>query len=125
MRRVAVVLSGLLAMTVSSALAAEAYDQCVASGAPRNECGEAWVAREETAMRAAWTEVHDQTGGDVEAALAAEQKAWEAYKETACSFMLDENFAPEGDHTSFLACRAGVIADRTRVIGIYAKYVDN
>jgi hypothetical protein len=124
MKTSAIVLAGLLAVSVP-AFADEAYDQCIAAGSPHNECGEAWVAREEAAMRAAWTEVHEQTGGAVETALAAEQKAWEIYKESACGFMLDENFAPEGDHTSFLKCRAGVIADRARVIGVYAKYVDN
>jgi len=124
LKQSAIVLA-LLCLTSLPALADEAYDQCVAAGKPHNECGEAWVDRENTAMLAAWNNVHGQTDGDVEAAMATEQTAWEAYRQTACAFMLDENFAPEGDRTSYLKCRAGVIAERTRTIAIYTKYVDN
>jgi uncharacterized protein YecT (DUF1311 family) len=123
---IAALLAGVAFSLATPAAADETYDQCVAAqAADHNQCGDAWLAREQAGLDAKWSAVVAQTEGKITEALLAEQAAWTAFKDTSCAFMQDQTFAPGGDRTSFYACRAGVIAERNKAVDGYASYIDN
>jgi len=102
------------------------FDACLSgASADVNQCGEAWLKREQAAVDAKWQEIIGQTDGGVADTLAVEQTLWGEYRDASCAFMRDTAFAPGGDLTSFYKCRAGVISDRLKEIEVYARYVDN
>jgi uncharacterized protein YecT (DUF1311 family) len=117
----------LIAMLISStAVADEAFDACLrTSAAEETRCGEEWIAREQARLDAAWQQLVAVADGDVATALTAEQRAWEAFRDTSCTFKLDEGFGGAGGPTGYHACRAEAIADRAAAVEGYTKYIDN
>ena len=123
----------LPAMSLALALAAaapaaadEAFDQCVKSGAGQaTRCGEEWLGREQARLDAVWRELAEMTDGHMAEALAAEQHAWEAFRDVSCSFKLDAGFGEAGGPNGYHACRAKVIAARTKALQAYIRYIDN
>lgn len=126
-RRLAILLVWTaMTASVAAARADEAYDQCkAAANADLGVCGEAWLAREQSALDAKWTSIIDLTDGAVADTLANEHTAWTAFKDASCAFMHDTAFAPGGDKASYYGCRASVIADRSRELDGYMSYIDN
>lgn len=116
-----------IAMTVvAPALADQAFDACSKSAAPEDvKCGEAWIAREQEGLDAALKQLKAVADGKVAEALDAEQRAWEAFRDVACTFKLDEGFGGAGGPTGYHACRARLIAERRAAIEGYISYIDN
>jgi uncharacterized protein YecT (DUF1311 family) len=111
---------------VAPAVADEAFDQCLKSAAPQDtRCGEDWVRREQARLDALLRQLAEMADGHVAEALAEEQRAWEAFRDVSCSFKLDEGFGGAGGPKGFHACRAEVIATRTKALEAYISYIDN
>jgi uncharacterized protein YecT (DUF1311 family) len=109
-----------------SARADEAYDACVkAAPAGDTGCGEAWINREQARLDAAWKALGEVADGEVAGKIAAEQKAWEAFRDLSCAFKLDPGFGGAGGPNGYHACRAEVIASRAAAIEAYLRYIDN
>jgi uncharacterized protein YecT (DUF1311 family) len=121
MRR-AVLAVGLLLAAAAPAQADEAFDSCTGSGGGEKQCGEQWIGREQARVDAVWRDLIGQTEGNVSAKLAAEQHAWEAFRDAACTFKLDDGFGEAG---GFYACRAELISARAAALDAYLKYIDN
>ena len=114
--------AGLLLAAAAPALADDAFDACSAAGGSEKDCGEQWIGREQAGLDAIWHEFIGLTEGNVNAKLVAEQKAWDAFRDTSCTFKLDDGFGEAG---GFYACRAAVISTRAAALDAYLKYVDN
>jgi uncharacterized protein YecT (DUF1311 family) len=121
------VIALLVAMIpVGPAQTDEAFETCVKSAAAEDtHCGEEWVKREQAGLDATWHQLGEMADGEVAKALAAEQRTWEAFRDVACSFKLDKGFGGAGGPNGFHACRAGVIAARTKALEAYISYIDN
>ena len=112
----AALLGGLLA---PDANADDAYERCVADNETNSgwsRCGGEVLAREDARLNAAWQQVFGRQTGQTKRDLLAEQRAWNAYKETSCRYFANGDFGREGAVLSYPACRAGVIADRTKAL---------
>lgn len=120
-------LAALLAIGFAGpAVADEAFDACLKAAAPEDTgCGEAWIAREQARLDGALRHLAEVADGHVAEALAAEQRAWEAFRDLSCAFKLDEGFGGAGGPTGYHACRAKVIADRAEAVEGYVGYIDN
>lgn len=117
-----ILLSGLTAPAVAD----EVFDQCKAApNADGQKCGDAWLAREQAAVDSKWNALLELTDGGVADTLANEHTAWSEFKDASCVFMRDTAFAPGGDTSTYYACRAGVIAERSRALDAYTSYIDN
>jgi len=104
----------------------EAFAACLKSSpADETRCGEEWVAREQQQLDAVWRQLTEIADGNVAAALVAEQRAWEAFRDLSCSFKLDEGFGGANGPTGYHACRAEVIASRAAALRAYVRYIDN
>ena len=109
------------------ASADEAYDKCVNASDGTNPafsaCGADWMKREDAKLNTAWKRVFAQLDGDAKAALLAEQRAWNAFKETSCKFYATGDFGREGESVQFPICRAQMMAARTAVLDGYGKFL--
>lgn len=114
--------AGLLLAVTAPTLADDAFDACKAAGGSEKDCGEPWIGREQAGLDAIWRQLIGLTEGNVNAKLAAEQKAWETFRDASCIFKLDEGFGEAG---GYYACRAAVISSRAAALDAYLKYVDN
>ena len=125
MRLPAISLAAVLAAAAPAA-ADEAFDQCVKTGAGQaTRCGEEWLRREQARLDATWHQLAEMTDGHMAEALAAEQRAWEAFRDVSCAFKLDTGFGEAGGPNGYHACRAEVIASRAAALEAYVKYIDN
>lgn len=114
------------ALAVSPAFADEAFDACLkVAGAEDSRCGEEWIAREQARLDVAWQQLAAIADGHVAETLAAEQRAWEAFRDLSCTFKRDEGFGGANGPNGYHACRAETIADRATTIEGYIKYIDN
>jgi len=115
-----------LLLASGPALADPEYDTCIAAAdADAAKCGEAWSARSLAQVQLALEPMLTQTVGASHDAIVAEQKAWEAFLDKSCRFMLTADYGEGGDITSFNGCRDQVIADRIDEIKSYVRFVDN
>ncbi|MFD2252538.1 uncharacterized protein YecT (DUF1311 family) [Pseudochelatococcus lubricantis] len=109
-----------------SALADAAYDQCIAKADGTNtawaQCGGDWVAREDAKLNKVWHQVYGQTDGQTKTDLLAEQRLWNAYKESSCNFYANGDWGREGQVLNFSECRAKVIAARTGELQEYGRF---
>ena len=113
-------------VSVVPAAGDEAFDACLKSAAAGDtRCGEEWLKREQVKLDAAWQQLAGMADGRVADALAAEQHAWEAFRDISCSFKLDEGFGGGGGPNGFHACRAELIAARAKALEAYISYIDN
>lgn len=103
------------------------YDKCVNASDGTNQafsaCGADWMKREDDKLNAAWKRVFPQLEGDAKAALLAEQRAWNAFKEASCKFYATGDFGREGEAVQFPICRAGMVAARAAVLDGYGKFL--
>jgi uncharacterized protein YecT (DUF1311 family) len=127
-------LAGAL-LGAGSARADAPYDRCIdeaRSNPAYAHCGAQWVEREDVALNVAWKrllaaldasgDAHDgyaRTRRD----LLVEQRAWIAYKETACDFYGNEDWGRDGQVLHYFVCRAEVIAARTRQLDEWRAFM--
>lgn len=105
----------------------EVYKACLDKSDGTNTawagCGAQWVEREDGKLNAAWKRLYAELDGQTKIDLLAEQRAWNAYKETSCVFYTNGDWGREGDVLDYFDCRANVIAARTRELDAYLKSV--
>ena len=103
----------------------DAYDRCMKQSDGTNlawgTCGSAMIEREDTRLNAAWQQLYPSLAGEAGKALLAEQRAWIAYKDKSCMFYTTGDYGREGQVVDYPACRAGVIAARTRELRALQK----
>ena len=75
-------------------------------------CGDEWIAREETALNAAWRALLPLIDGDRRAALLEEQRAWVRFKDLSCAYLTDY-YGSMAPNVFFARCRARILAERT------------
>jgi uncharacterized protein YecT (DUF1311 family) len=113
-----VVAAGALLACAGRAQADAVYDACIARSDGTNPawaaCGGQWLEREDARLNVAWKKVITGLEGQTRADLLAEQRAWIAYKDASCAFYANGDFGGDGEVVPFVACRAEVIAARTR-----------
>ncbi|WEX76194.1 lysozyme inhibitor LprI family protein [Sinorhizobium numidicum] len=120
----AIFLASVAAMMVP-AFSDDLYDKCIAKvsdNASFAQCGSQWVKREDDKLNATWKTVFAETSGQTRTDMLAEQRLWNAYKESACAFYANGDWGREGQVLDFLACRAGVIAARTKNLDDYGAF---
>ncbi|WP_157020312.1 lysozyme inhibitor LprI family protein [Mesorhizobium xinjiangense] len=120
--------AGLLAlMLVAGPAAGDAiYDGCIDKSDGTNaawaQCGGDWLKREDKKLNATWKTTFAATDGQTKKDILAEQRLWIAYKESACSFYANGDWGREGQVLDYAACRAGVIAARTKELQAYGDF---
>jgi uncharacterized protein YecT (DUF1311 family) len=72
-----------------------------------------------------WAEAHGLTEGKVAEGLEAEKRAWEAFRDASCIFMLDPAVSADEDQPGFDRCRSRVLADRLKMVEAHLRFVDN
>lgn len=119
-------LLALALMAAGPVAADDAYDRCMSATDGTNPafaaCGADWIAREDGKLNAAWKRVFPLFEGAGKAALLAEQRAWNAFKEASCGFYASGAFGREGEVVQSPICRADVIAARTKQLQEYGKF---
>lgn len=127
MNGTAAMAAGVLCIACSSlASADEQHDRCMAAGRTTvdyQNCGAAWIAREEAELNRVWRRVYDSIASEaVRRDLLAEQRRWVDYKSASCRlFGNRENFGSYGSAVQFPICRAEVIRARTDQLGGYRR----
>lgn len=127
MKRLALALAFCLAFSwpVSWAAADALYDKCIDQSDGTNaawaQCGGDWITRADKAMNAAWKKLYGNAEGRTKADLLAEQRLWNAYKESSCNFYANGDWGREGQVLHYPACRATVIEARTKQLQDYGK----
>lgn len=121
---VSVVATGLaLAAGSVPARADDAYNRCIDDSDGTNTawaaCGSDYVARADKALNTTWKRVYGLTEGQTKADLLAAQRAWIAFKETACAFYANGDWGREGEVLGYPACVARIIEARTADLEAY------
>lgn len=105
----------------------DAYDRCIANADGTNtawaQCGGDWIEREDKSLNEVWRQVYGAADGQTKRDLLAEQRLWNAYKESACGFYANGDWGREGQVLHFSACRARVIAERTQALQDYGTFL--
>jgi uncharacterized protein YecT (DUF1311 family) len=117
-------LAGAFALFASCAMADEAYDTCVDANTTNTawaQCGADSIKREDDRLNAAWKKLSDLVSGQSKTDLLAEQRLWNTFKEASCKVYANGDWGREGEVLSFPACRAGVIAERTKALNSYIE----
>lgn len=116
----------LLLMPATYASADSLYDKCMDQADGTNtafaKCGGDWMSRADAKLNKVWKDLNARFADRDEAkkALLAEQRLWNAYKESSCLFY-QSDFGREGQVISFPACRAGVIEQRAKELESYGS----
>lgn len=101
------------------------YDKCIDKSDGTNgawaECGGEWMKRADEAMNAAWKKIYGKAEGQTKTDLLAEQRLWNAYKESSCNFYANGDWGREGQVLSYPSCRAEVIEARTKQLLGYGE----
>lgn len=121
----AVLLAGGAALE-STARADEAYDTCVKSDAAKAEqCGRAWIAREDSALQTQWERLLLVAEDSTKAKLVAEQSAWQQFRASACQFYADSaDFGPEMQSDVLPGCVARIVTERREQLRDYTRNID-
>lgn len=122
MRRFVFLLPFFLA---APAMADEAYDKCIdttSSNTEWAECGAALLKREDDRLNVVWKRVYAIPDEKTRADLLAEQRSWNAYKEKSCLLFANGEWGREGQVLHYPACRAEVIAERTKALQAYGEF---
>ncbi len=116
----------LIGATMHPVAADAIYNRCIDQSDGTNfawaECGGEWVKREDEKLNATWKKVFAQVEGQSRTDLLAEQRLWIAYKDSACTFYANGDWGREGQVLHYAACRAGIIATRTRELEAYGDF---
>ena len=115
---------GLALATVPAPARADAlYDRCIDESDGTNAawaaCGSDYVARADKALNTTWKRVYGLTEGQTKADLLAAQRAWIAFKETACAFYANGDWGREGEVLGYPACVARILEARTSDLEFY------
>lgn len=114
-----------LALLVSVPVQADTrYDACMnkaVSNVAFNDCGAAWIAREEARLNARWKALYSRLSAASKRDLLTEQRAWITYKDKSCLWRANGDWGREGQVISYPSCRAKVIADRADYLTMVAK----
>ncbi|MBE7183530.1 MAG: DUF1311 domain-containing protein [Methylobacterium mesophilicum] len=124
MRLRVLLVAGALTLFASGAMADEAYDKCIDANTTNTawaQCGGDFIKREDDKLNAAWKTLSDQVSGQTKTDLLAEQRLWNSFKEASCKFHANGDWGREGQVLAFPACRAGVIAERTKALNAYIE----
>jgi uncharacterized protein YecT (DUF1311 family) len=104
------------------------YDRCIdesdGSNASWAVCGSEYVARTDTALNATWKRVYGAAEGRTKQDLLTAQRAWIAFKETACEFYANGDWGREGEVLQFPACLASVIETRKEELEGYGEFLE-
>jgi uncharacterized protein YecT (DUF1311 family) len=104
------------------------YDTCMkhsdGSNPSWSKCGQEWVDREEQKLNAAWKKLNAGLSGQTKTDLLAEQRLWNAYKESSCLYHANGDYGREGQVIDFPTCRAAVIAARTKELEAIDKEIN-
>lgn len=124
--KIALAAGALLFAAGGSALADDTYGQCIKNSDGTNsawaQCSGDWIEREDAKLNKVWKEVYGQTDGQTKTDLLAEQRLWNTYKESSCNFYANGDWGREGQVLHYGACRASIIAARTRTLQDYGKF---
>lgn len=130
-RRAVAALAAISLLTAGITLAAgpaparadDVYDRCIDASDGTNAawaaCGSDYVARADKALNATWKRVYGATEGQTKADLLAAQRAWIAFKETACAFYANGDWGREGEVLGYPACVTRIIEARTTDLEAY------
>ena len=122
-----IILAALLLTADPESAAATAWRACIDRTTTNDEwgrCGGDYIRRVDMELNSKWTELMAATQGQTKADLVTEEKAWIAYKETACRFYENGDWGREGQVLHGPACLAQVIERRTRQLSIYLDFID-
>ena len=116
----------VLAATASVAMADDPYDRCIdqsdGTNAAWSQCGAAFIKRADDDLNATWKRVYGAANGQTKQDLLAEQRKWNTFKEASCRFYANGDWGRQGQVLDYAACRAGVIAERTKALEIYGRH---
>jgi len=111
----------------SPAWADALYDKCMNDSKGTNYdwsvCGGEWLQRADRKLNEVWKLVYGKAEGQTKSDLLAEQRAWNAYKETSCTFYQNDDWGREGQVLHYPNCRAGIIEDRIKQLQEYGKFI--
>ncbi|WP_337268643.1 lysozyme inhibitor LprI family protein [Oryzifoliimicrobium ureilyticus] len=116
----------VLLLPASHASADAIYDKCMDESGGTNygfgKCGGEWVARADAKLNQVWKDLMARLGdrADAKQSLLEEQRAWNTYKESSCTFY-QSDFGREGQVIHYPACRAGVIEQRIKDLEDYGS----
>jgi uncharacterized protein YecT (DUF1311 family) len=103
-------------------------DRCIdesdGSNAAWGACGSEYVARADKVLNATWKRVYGAAEGRTKQDLLTAQRAWIAFKETACEFYANGDWGREGEVLQFPACLAAVIETRTAELEGYGEFFE-
>jgi uncharacterized protein YecT (DUF1311 family) len=124
---VSVFAAGLaLAAGSAPARADDAYNRCIDESDGTNAawaaCGSDYVARADKALNSTWKRVYGATEGQTKTDLLAAQRAWIAFRETACAFYANGDWGREGEVLSYPACVARIIEARSTDLELYGDF---
>lgn len=104
----------------------DAYNRCIDESDGTNTawaaCGSDYVARADKALNTTWKRVYGATEGQTKTDLLAAQRAWIAFKETACAFYANGDWGREGEVLSYPACIARIVEARTTDLELYGDF---
>ena len=109
------------------ALADSRYDKCMdqsdGSNVAWGQCGGDWLKRADASLNQVWKKVYGSSEGQTKSDLLAEQRLWNSYKESSCSFYANGDWGREGQVLHFATCRAGIIESRTKQLREYGEFI--
>lgn len=119
-------LTAVLLSTVQPASAETTWRDCVDKTTTNMEwgaCSGDYIRSADQALNAAWKQLMAAAQGQTKADLIAEEKAWIAYRETACKFYLNGDYGREGQVLHGPACIASLIEKRTTELNAYLTFI--
>lgn len=117
----------LISFPMHSAKADDYLERCISQSSGTSSdhyrCATDLWQREDTALNQTWQRVYgSMSQGHAKSALLNEQRAWNAYKDSACEFYAEE-FGSIGWSVSRPMCKAEKIKERIRDLEEYESYM--
>ena len=88
-----------------------------------SRCSGVFVQEADAALNAKWAQLMAVAEGKTKADLVAEERAWVAYRETACRFYRNGDWGREGEVLHGPGCVAAAIEQRTQVLSGYLAFL--
>lgn len=104
-----------LALAASLAPMDDGYDACMENAVTNPDfiaCGYALIERRDAELNRVWKEAIADLDAPTKAALLAEQRSWNDFKEKSCAYWMTGAFGRDGQTVHFYTCRAAVIDAR-------------
>lgn len=119
-------LVAIIAFSASPVFADSLYDKCIDQSDGTNtawgQCGGDLLKRADSKLNATWKKIYGQANGQTKTDLLAEQRLWNSYKESSCSFYTNGDWGREGQVLHYPSCRASVIEARTKQLQEYGSF---